>query len=201
MEHVERMAIEILTSAPRHSRMLNDWCQAIATDPTYMTWLLSGFTEEFPPLEPEAIGAKTEVAQAEQQATYALARSIVEYRLTAPGDRDGRNRDRELLSAIKYYHLAIVDLYQRCLPWRAHKPQLSKKEEQDMVTIIAVNHDTQTLLARTVDTDGASGTLVLPGKPTDQEIINAANDQLNAPDLDAAGTAPNYDGYAVEWSD
>ena len=70
-----------------------------------------------------------------------------------------------------------------------------------MVTIIEVNHDTQTLLARTADADGLSGTLVLPGKPTDQEIIAAANDRLPAPYLGAAGTAPNYDGYTVEWSD
>ena len=78
---------------------------------------------------------------------------------------------------------------------------VSVKEKQDMVTIIEVNHDTHTLLARTVDADVASGTLVLPGKPTDQEIIAAANDRLPAPDLDAVGNAPNYNDYAVEWLD
>ena len=74
------------------------------------------------------------------------------------------------------------------------------KEGQAMVTIIEVNHDTQTLFARTVEDDAGRGALVLPGKPTDQEIIDAANDRLPAPDLAAAGTALNYDDYVVEWS-
>ena len=63
MEHVERTAIEILASAPRHSSMLNEWCKAIATDPSYVTWMLSGFTEDFPPIETEATGEEAVVAQ------------------------------------------------------------------------------------------------------------------------------------------
>jgi hypothetical protein len=116
MKHLERTAIELLQSAPRNSTTLNEWCDAIANDPSYVTLLLSGFVKDFPPIETEATGEEAIVARAEQEARYLLARAIVEYRLTAPGNWDGRNRDDGLLNAIKYYHLAIVHVYQRYLP-------------------------------------------------------------------------------------
>lgn len=116
MEHLERTAIELLQSAPRNSTALNEWCDAIANDPSQVTLLLSGFVKDFPPIDTEATGEEAGVARAEQEARYLLARAIVEYRLTAPGDGDERNRDAELLNAIKHYHLAIVQAYQRYLP-------------------------------------------------------------------------------------
>ena len=116
MEHGERTAIELLQAAPRNSTVLNEWCDAIANDPSHVTLRLSGFVEDFPPIDTEATGEEAIVARAEQEARYVLARAIVEYRLTAPGDGDGRNRDDALLNAIKHYHLALVQAYQRYLP-------------------------------------------------------------------------------------
>jgi hypothetical protein len=115
MEHLERTAIELLQAAPRNSTVLNEWCDAIANDPSHGTLLLSGFVGDFPPVDTEATGEEASVARAEQEARYVLARAIVEYRLTVPGDEDGRNRDDDLLTAIKHYHLAIVQAYQRYL--------------------------------------------------------------------------------------
>ena len=116
MEHGERTAIELLQSVSWNSSALNEWGDAIANDPSHVTLLLSGFVKDFPPIDTEATGEEARVARAEQEARYILARAIVEYRLTAPGDGDGRNRDDALLNAIKYYHLAIVQAYQRYLP-------------------------------------------------------------------------------------
>lgn len=65
-----------------------------------------------------------------------------------------------------------------------------------MVTIVTVDNDRQTLWARTLDVDAASGDLVLAGKPTTKQIRDAANEQLAAPD-----PIPNYNGYSVEWAD
>ena len=63
-----------------------------------------------------------------------------------------------------------------------------------MLTIVTVDHDTQTIYARELDADAASGELVLLGHPTDQEIRDEADEQLCAPDL-----IPDYQGYKIEW--
>lgn len=64
-----------------------------------------------------------------------------------------------------------------------------------MLTIVTLDNETQTLWARTIDADAASGDLVLLGTPTNNEIRDAANAQLPAPD-----PIPNFNGYDVEWS-
>ena len=64
-----------------------------------------------------------------------------------------------------------------------------------MLTIVTTDHYTQTLWARALDADAASGDLVLLGIPTDSEIRAEANEQLAAPEC---GTYTDYDVAWVE---
>jgi len=62
-----------------------------------------------------------------------------------------------------------------------------------MLTIIEADHQSATLYARVVQASAASGELVVPGEPTDEEIRAAANCQLAAPEIG------DYSNYVVVW--
>lgn len=62
-----------------------------------------------------------------------------------------------------------------------------------MITIIMVDEKTETLWARAIDADAASGDLVFPGIPADAEIRKTANDELAAPE------SGSYAAWDVAW--
>ena len=62
-----------------------------------------------------------------------------------------------------------------------------------MLTIIEAEHQSATLYARVVQASAASGELVIPGEPTDEQIRAAANCQLAAPEIG------DYSHYVVVW--
>ena len=47
-----------------------------------------------------------------------------------------------------------------------------------MVTTVSYSGETHRFFARTIEADAASGDLVFPGRPTDEEIRDAANSEL-----------------------
>ena len=64
-----------------------------------------------------------------------------------------------------------------------------------MLTVAEFDSETCTFFARTLKATAASGEIVIPGKATDQEIIDYANENLCAPH-DGHGS---FDGAKVEW--
>lgn len=72
-------------------------------------------------------------------------------------------------------------------------PDEDDGEDVEMVTIVEYDENSHTLYARHIDATAAAGELVLPGKPTDQQIRDTADEELCAPECG------NFSHAEVEW--
>lgn len=64
-----------------------------------------------------------------------------------------------------------------------------------MLTIAEFDSEDFTFYARTLAASAASGEIVIPGRATDAEIIQYANENLCAPE------SGSFDGATIVWED